>query len=269
MKRILAAFLLVSLSTGPALAKKSKKAAKATSVAAVTPANAKELGTLMGPYKFGMSKDEVVAVVSTELDARYKPRMDASSGVYESDQIRKEKSDELHRFKTTWTDFNGTKTGWDVSMISDQFGHNTGEAIMDLWENDGGKNQRRFFFFADGRLYKMFISLDTSKLPSENRNFKSFQSAMQNRFGTGKVSDRTIVWVTSDFQVNAVDRLREYTALGLVIMDASTEKRLASAREANKAPPAKNSVVDSVIDSGAPLDLDANKGAADKVINSK
>ena len=35
---------------------------------------------------------------------------------------------------------------------------------IERWENDGGKNQRRFFFFYNQKLWKMYISLDVSMM---------------------------------------------------------------------------------------------------------
>ena len=46
---------------------------------------------------------------------------------------------------------------------------------MERWEKEGTKNQRRFFFFYHGKLWKMFISLDVSILPEDKKNFDTFQ----------------------------------------------------------------------------------------------
>ena len=48
--------------------------------------------------------------------------------------------------------------------------------MLERWENAGGKNQRRFFFFHEGKLWKMFVSLDVSILPEDKRNFETFEA---------------------------------------------------------------------------------------------
>src|SRR5437899_3183879 len=83
----------------------------------------------------------------------------------------------------------------------------TKEAMMERWENEGGKNQRRFFFFYDQKLWKMYIQLDVSFIPEDKRNFETFKAAMEGQFGPGAVDEGTIMWRAGDFDVRAIDRL--------------------------------------------------------------
>src|SRR5436190_2116672 len=82
----------------------------------------------------------------------------------------------------------GKPSPWDVSIVEDEFAHNTGEAMLERWENQGGKNQRRFFFFFEGKLWKMLLSLDVSILPEDKKNFATFRQVMEGKYGAGEVN---------------------------------------------------------------------------------
>src|SRR6185436_13676934 len=156
--------------------------------------------------------------------------------------------------------------GWDVSIIEDEFAHNTGESMFERWENSGGKNQRRFFFFHEGRLWKMLVSLDVSILPADKKNFETFQRVMQGQYGAGDVEPGLITWRTDEFHVRALDKLKTYDALALAIEDPRVKQSLVAIREA-KAPPKKdgNSVIKAVIDTDKSdhPDVKQNSGAVD------
>ncbi len=188
------------------------------------------------------------------------------------DRLRSEKKGEVARVSQSFVAFDGKRTGWDVSIVEDEFAHHTGEAMLERWENSNGKNQRRFFFFHDGKLYKMFVSLDVSILPEDKKNFETFAKVMQGQYGAGDVEPGVVTWRTDEFHVRAVDKLRTYDALGLVIEDPREKKALVALREA-KAPPKKetNAVIKSVIDtddSDHP-NIKQNMGAIDAVIKAQ
>jgi hypothetical protein len=254
-----------------ARAAKAKARSKAPAKRLVNAKSKKALAELMGVYKFGMSKDEVVGVLSKQLDAKYKERLEGTTDTYAQDQLRKEKKKELTRLSSSYIVFDGKRTGWDVSLVEDEFAHNTGESMLVQWENQDGKNQRRFFFFADGQLYKMFISLDTSAWPEDIRNFESFRSSMEGRYGDGDVAEGKITWRAGDFEVNALDKLRTYSALCLVIYNPSVAKELESKRS-DKAPPTNtsNGIIDAVIDDGnSRPDIRVNGDTVEAVKNAK
>src|SRR5262249_55029873 len=135
------------------------------------------------------------------------------------------------------------------SIIEDEFAHNTNESMLERWENQGGKNQRRFFFFYEGKLWKMFVSLDVSIIPEDKKNFAAFRSAMERDYGPGDVEGGRISWYTPEFDVRAIDKLKSYDALALVIEDPKVKREVVALREA-KAPPKKetSSVIKAVID---------------------
>ena len=240
-------------------------------VIVVTPEHKKTMAELLGTYKFGMSKADVLAQLTKQIDEQYAEKIKATTDVYVQDGLRKEKKADIARITSTYIEFTGKKGGWDVSMIEDEFAHNTGESMLVHWENQNGKNQRRFFFFVDSKLYKMFVSIDTSILPADKRNFETFQVAMFGRYGEGEVEPGRIKWQAGEFNVTAVDKLKSYDALCLTISDPVVSKSLEGTRASKAvAKQGPSAITKAVLDTGdEKIDINANSNAANAVINQK
>ncbi len=287
--RQLGRILIVSLlAASPALAKGDAKKAPATKTAAKAPVakkkappkpvsaeHKKALAELYGGFKFGMTKDEVIAVFSKQLDERYDEKIKATTDIAAQDKLRKDKRDEVSRLQHSYIAFDTTKPSpWDVSIVEGEFAHLTNESMLERWENQGGKNQRRFFFFYEGKLWKMFVSLDVSILPEDKKNFATFESVMTQKYGPGDadMEGGTITWNAGDFDVRAIDKLKSYDALALVIEDPRVKKEVESLRE-SKAPPKQdtNPIIKAVVDPDHKdhPDVHSNGDAVDTVIKSQ
>ncbi len=273
----------VALAGGKAAPKKPAPAAKGAKAPpappkkkAVPPPTAehkKKLQELLGGYKFGMTKDEVLADFTKKLDEGYAEKLKGTTDVAAQDRIRAEKKREVNAFKGTWVSFEANKPSpWDVSIVEEELAHDTGEAMMERWEKEGTKNQRRFFFFYNNRLWKMFVSLDVSILPEDKKNFDTFQGVMQAQYGPGDVDPGLITWHAGEFEVRAIDKLRSYDALGLAIEDTSVKKDVLAMREAKAPKKAETSaVIKAVIDPDKKdkPDVKANSNAVDEVIKAQ
>ena len=253
-------------------AAKPKKKPVATAPMKITAEHKKALTELMGEFKFGMEKDAIVGILTKQLDERYAEQIAGTSDIYTQDKLRKEKKEELARVTKSYVEFQGTKTGWDVSIIDSEFGHKNDESMLVYWENQGGKNQRRFFFFHEGKLYKMFIALDTKPFAEDQRNFDFFRGLMEGRFGKGKEETGKITWRTEAFEVKAIDKIQFYDTFGLVIADARVQAAVVQAR-ADKAEPkaTDNNILKSVTEKGADdkPSLDDNKDVLKDVIKDQ
>jgi hypothetical protein len=227
---------------------KPQPAAKKPKQTPMTAEHKKALAELFGGFKFGMTKDEVIAVFSRQLDERYEDQIKATTDTAEQDQLRRDKRTEVTRLQQSYVAFDaGKPSPWDVSIVEDEFAHNTGEAMLERWENQAGKNQRRFFFFFEGKLWKMFISLDVP----EGLDFVAFKSRMEKTYGPGEVEAGKITWRTDSFDARAVDKLKSYGALALVVEDPRVRAKVEAVRQ-TKAPPRHqgNTMIQSVIDDG-------------------
>jgi hypothetical protein len=251
----------------------AKEAKKARPRKPVSASHKKALAELYAGFKFGMSKDEVIGVFSKQLDERYDEKIKATTDIAAQDRLRRDKRNEVSRLQASFITFETSKPSpWDVSIIEDEFAHGTSEAMLERWENQNGKNQRRFFFFYEGKLWKMFVSLDVSILPEDKKNFATFRSKMEEKYGPGEIEDNKITWRAGEFDVRAVDKLKTYDALGLVIEDTRTRKDVVALREAKAPPPREtSSVIKAMVDpeNKDRPDVKQNSDAVDQVIRAQ
>jgi len=233
----------------PAKQVKKEKAPPPKKVPPVSAEAKKKLALNMQSYKFGMTKEEVIANLSKSINEQYEEKIKATTDMMVQDRLRKERKAEITRVEKTYVAFEGKKGGWDVSIVEEEFAHNTGESMIEKWEKEDGKNNRRFFFFHEGKLYKMFIQLDVSILPEDKRNFETFKGVMTASYGAGDVEADRITWRTPEFEVRAIDKLKAYGAVALVIEDPRVKKELVAIRESKAPPKAEtNPVIKAIVD---------------------
>lgn len=240
--------------------KKKKVVKKKGPTAAEIKAQEKALGELRGVFKFGMTKDQILKILKKQLSEQYAEKIHATSDVYTQDKLRREEGRKLREVKKSYVEFNGKKTGWDVSIIDDQFRHNTGESMMVYWDPTGGKDQRKFFFFHDGKLYKIFLQLSTENVEG-TKGFAFYQGLLEKKFGTGEVGFRTdkdgiewpdrIIWKTPKYRAEAIDKLSFYGSFCLLVASPEMMREVEAQRAEVAPPPEKeNKVIESITDEG-------------------
>src|ERR1700704_2267137 len=77
--------------TRQAAAAPAAKKAKPRKLTPVSAAHKKALAELYGGFKFGMTKDEVIAVFSKQLDERYDEKIKATTDLAAQDRLRRDK----------------------------------------------------------------------------------------------------------------------------------------------------------------------------------
>ncbi len=263
-----------------AMAKKKKKKKKKKAPKPAAPAKAKlsadeikARAELMGAFTWGMSKEEVIKTLSKQLDERYAEKIADTTDVYKQDKLRKAKSKELKKVKKSFVAFTeeAEERTWDVSIIDQEFKRGVDESMLMYWENAGGKNQRRFFFFDDQKLYKMFIQIDVTQFEEDQQNFEFFGGLMKSRMGDNVTGDLAIQ-SGEDIWVRAIDKSRRYDAFCIVLADSAMLKAVyADRKERVKVDVQNNSLVDAITeketDDGPALN--ANKDAVKDVIKGQ
>jgi hypothetical protein len=101
----------------PAKTAKAPVAPKKKAAPPVSAEHKKALAELFGGFKFGMSKDDVLGVLQKQIDERYEDKIKATTDIAMQDRLRRDKKTELSRVSSTYVNFDGHKTGWDVSII--------------------------------------------------------------------------------------------------------------------------------------------------------
>ncbi len=266
------AILLAGASQGSVQAAAKAKSAKASGK--VPLASADEINKLKGDFKWGMSVDEVSAKVVERIEAGYADRLQkAANDPTRQDRVRKEMRGDVEQVKGHYVKFEGQKSGYDVSIIDQEFTQNTSESLLVAKE----ESTTRYFFFAHDKLYKMFIAFDKDML--QGKRFVEFGALMQTRFGMAReifAEEKSkagvkkkldhFMWTSKAGDVlRLVDRSEFYDVYCLAIYDGQVDAQLADARKANyKGGPRMDPVVEAV--TGAPVnDRDANDNVIDRI----
>jgi hypothetical protein len=281
MTRLAIAFVAALLVTGALSGvgeAKPEKAGKAKAADKAAPtASASELDKLKGDYKWGMTPDEVVGKVQERLRATYDEKLKKSAqDPTRHDRIRKEMIAESDKLKGKVIKFDGQTTGYDVSIIDQEFVQNSGESMLTAKEDTA----TRYFFFKNERLYKMFIALDKEIL--QGKSFRDFGKLMQARFGKAKevtVEEKSkagvqvkldhFVWGSkSGDKLRLVDRSEFYDVYCLVIYDGNVEKEQEAIRLSRRTGPKQDALVEAVTAKTA-NDLDPNVNVLDEITGKK
>jgi hypothetical protein len=252
---------------------KTEKADKADKKAAPAKGPAAEFEKLKGNYKWGMSPDEIIAKVQENVRAGFDERLQKTlNDPTKQDRVRKEMAAEVDRVKAKVVKFDGQKTGYDVSIVDQEFLHGIGESMLVAKE----ETDTRYFFFANDRLYKMFIAFDKEML--QGKTFREFGQLMQHRFGKAKevnVEEKTkagvkvkldhFVWGTKNGDMlRLVDRSEFYDVFCLVIYDGKVAEKQDEIRKSRSGGPKHDNLVEAVT-TQSKNDLDPNDNVIDQI----
>src|SRR5262249_43383253 len=202
------------------------------------PPNARAVSDLAGKFKRGMTPEEVTKVIAATAQAKTAEEIKKETDVYQQDQLRKREQDDVEKVRESLVKCDGAKSGWDSSIIDQEFVHRNDESMMVMWERD----QRRFLFFWHGKLYKQYIAFNAEHPVFAGKSFDDFAKLIQARYGRAEMklaSMRTkdevtldhLEWPPSnDYTLWAIDQSQFYGNFCLKLMQSSVVAQLESAR---------------------------------------
>ncbi len=140
------------------------------------------ISALTGKYKWGLKPSKVIKLLSANLKKEYIKRIRlAKNSPRKQDRLRKELKRKMRKVKKSYYKFTGKRSGWDSSIVDDQFKHNNQESLVVFLE----KEQQRFFFFHNGKLYKQFIAFNADHKNYKGLTFPQFLGKLIKLFGAG------------------------------------------------------------------------------------
>jgi gas vesicle protein len=245
--------------------KKTKQAAQKA------PPQSAEIDKTMGDLEWGQSREEVYAKFEAQIREKYKPLISKARNAMEEDKQRAKQKDELAKLKSSVVEFNGKKTGWDVSFLKGEFTHNNSESLF-VVSDDSSEN---YYFFIQDKLWKWYKAFKTEAF--QGKSFEQFGQAIESRYGQGakREGDAThgggktswLEWQDKNTRLRAIDNSQFYGFYCLVFDDKGTLSKLAQLRTAKqKETKSGNSLVDSVTSDEAHNSAsDSNTDAIDRI----
>jgi len=188
------------------------------------------LDSVLGEIEWGDSKETVLEKLKSEMLAELRQNDEFERDRVKLQEARKRMMDKLDRIKQSYTELDGD-TGYDVSVISGEFTPNNNEALLKI--ND--EAAQRFFFFADGRVYKMVVAYRESYL--EGVSFKSFIGQVSNKYGGpddtssreigGENKLATATWKSRGTLLEAKNKREIFGTLAMVFSDRQRVEKMA------------------------------------------
>jgi hypothetical protein len=161
MQRIITAlFLLAPLTFSQNLQAAPKKKKDTAAVAVTAPTN--PIDNDLGKLKWGMTVEEVKNTFHEKIDASYKEKMKGVRDVTQSDALSAQKKKEKDTFDASYKKFDtqGDIGKLSVAIISNEIQVGANEAMLVIRDD----KSQRYLFFADDKLYKLFVAYDGAYL---------------------------------------------------------------------------------------------------------
>ncbi len=239
MKKALVLAVLLAFSgslAGTTSARRRKKVKKQKKKRNTKSSTATAIKALQGPYKFGSNQKTIFAQLKKLMTKRYLKIIEKTQGDIAKDKVRRIMHRSLKKLKKNVTAFRGKKTGWDTSIIDDQFAHGNNESMVAYVD----KGEQKFFFFHNNKLYKIFISLPTKQF--SGYSFAKFQMAMEAAYGkaqevyiTGVGGDSELHhlrWIGSGgIELWAMDKTDVYGNFVFILVDTAAQKTVLAERK--------------------------------------
>lgn len=190
--------------------------------------------TLKGDYRWGMSTKDVFKLLSREIEKEYEERQKkAGADAMAQDSTRSWRNEQLQDLKANHIRFkSASKHRWGVSLIQFEYEDDTEEEM--LWVK-ANPTLRKFYFFKDGRLWKIFYAYSPDTWPG-----KAYADVVEEKFKkwfgispaekvkqdpeTAAPLVRYFEWKSSDGdRVRSFDMTQVHGVVGLAVLDARAE----------------------------------------------
>jgi len=259
------AVLLVGAFTPDAEAQRRRRGESATPARPPEPTQPNaNIVALMNGLTWGMSRDQVIAVVKEEIKQKYWPQIQAArdDGVAEQN-LRNRMERDQQKFVDSCVRFDGQDTPWNVSMIDQEFTHNNQEEMCKYDRGDSVD----FYFFIRGKLWKIFRSLG-GQLAAAPPTFEEMRAQMEAQFGPGEslTSLNEYTLVTTTYGVKWIDSQTElqlrwldlYGVFAIVLTDRATLGNLPNLRRVTATREGTESGLTRAVTEGVPTDENAD-----------
>lgn len=190
--------------------------------------------TLKGDFRWGMTTRDVFKLLSREIEAEYAKRQEkAGTDAMAQDSARSWRSEQLQELKANHIRFrSASKHRWGVSLIQFEYEDDAEEEM--LWVK-ANATLRKFYFFKDGELWKIFYAYSPDTWPGKgyaavvDEKFKKWfgvspDEKVKQDPKTAAPLVRYFEWESSDGdKVRSFDMTQVHGVIGLAVLSKSTE----------------------------------------------
>ncbi len=191
--------------------------------------------------RFGSTIEETVSFLKQRVDSHYGVLIRDTMDVRDRDRLRREAIEESSRIGQDIVKFDGSRTGWNVSAVKDEFAQGLGEEMLHLRE----AKTHLYFFFTDGVFYKLVISADVEQRESHMQALAAAYGPPAKVVYADPEAEKglqSMEWAAGSMTLRVDDRSREYQCCNLRWADAELDKKVRA-----KWPPQTTNRIDPLI----------------------
>ncbi|MCK6569538.1 hypothetical protein L6V77_00320 [Myxococcota bacterium] len=179
-----AAFVALACSSAVAAPKKPARPAPASAAAVPSAPTGPEepkahdgISHVLGFLDWGATPQDVLNTLKKEVDARYAEMMREVRDPMEIDRALRRKGTEFAAIEKTLVQFSGQRTGYESSLIAQDFVPDNEESMIRVDDRDA----QRYYFFKNDRLWKVLVAYSSSV--SRSMSFADFVKQVQDKYG--------------------------------------------------------------------------------------
>ena len=191
---------------------------------------------LMEDMRWGMTPSQVYTVLAKDIETEYGKRQEAAKDATEQDVNTRWRQDQLASLKADHTNFTqASRHRWGVSLIQFEYEDDNNEEMLFVRTGNG---LRKFYFFKDDELWKIFYAYGTDVWPG-----KGYDDVVKEKFmewfgpspevkmkedpETAAILVRYNEWKSQDNDiVRSFDLTQVHGAIGLAVVDGNAEKSI-------------------------------------------
>ncbi len=232
------------------------------------------LSAVLGEIEWGDSKAEVLDKMKTQLMAEAKEDAKAKRDPVLLQKARKKALSRYKAADKSYTKLEGTDTGYEVSVIADEFSVNNGESFIRVKD----RVAQRFYFFVDGGLYKLVVAYNGSYL--RDTDFETFVAVSARKYGRptsaeyddirGEEQLALVTWEDRETSLAVKNKKELFDTYTMAFSDRQTLKRLASQkRRVGGNDKDEEELSATVQDLATSSDTDGNSAIVDQISGGK
>jgi len=217
MKRFAISMMVVGLGIGAGVGRAS--------------AGASPIATSMGDLHWGLSEHEVTAYARRKLTAQFSEEIAKTKDSGKQAKLKAELKKAQGEIEGSLTSFEGGRSRWDQSPVAGEFNYDNNESMLVAKGNGVGS----YYFFLNGRLWKLVEVLDKSAGGSD---FKKFSQHIEDKFGKGRLkkgelapgqgNTQWLEYLDRNSRVRAADESSKRGGYAVIYEEMSTVRELAS-----------------------------------------
>lgn len=227
---------------------KTKAKDKPAAAPAEAPNVAKPVAIQPKELAWGIDRKKLGEIYDKVIDEDYKPKYQKAQPGPQTDALDAEVAERKAEFRRSLTEFNDTKTGFDMTPLRGEYTYNNKEALMSF--ERGGRI--RYFFFIQNKLWKIVDSYKLGEKSPYGATWETALGKLTKHFGEGRNRDadadagrpfQEVDWKDTNTQVRAVNWGNDEFAIAF--QDSATVANLSNLRKNKES--GGGSVIDSKV----------------------